>query len=283
MQNKKTTAAVLSVLIFFLLAGSIQAANKVKRAKIVITQIDGYTITATRNSKTYTINAERAELKNAKGKTATIDQIFTGDQIDVTGNYDANGIIVAKIIKDHSLKGTSLTRRNVGSDNLQAGAISDLNFISNGVITGDKIQTATITGANLATDIGINTTGNIQAGNITGSGQLNVNGAGNNYFAGNVGIGTANPGYKLDIVGDINIPSGSQYKINGVDQAFDKWTAGTGNDIYRLNGSVGIGTASPNHILDIVSPGLATVGIETIADGQSTDLMLMRAKGYSRE
>src|SRR3989344_5323615 len=60
--------------------------------------------------------------------------------------------------------------------------------------------------------------------------------------SGNVGIGTTAPAFKFEVVGDINIPTGSQYKINGVDQAFDKWSAGSGNDIYRQNGNVGIGT-----------------------------------------
>ncbi|MDD5687448.1 MAG: tail fiber domain-containing protein [Elusimicrobia bacterium] len=70
---------------------------------------------------------------------------------------------------------------------------------------------------------------------------------------GKVGIGTTVPTYKLDVNGDINVPTGSQYKINGVDQAFDKWTAGTGDNIYRSSGSVGIGTTSPAEKLHIYS------------------------------
>ena len=34
-------------------------------------------------------------------------------------------------------------------------------------------------------------------------------------YLGRLGVGTSTPGYKLDVVGDINISSGSKYKING--------------------------------------------------------------------
>ncbi|MEK7121375.1 MAG: hypothetical protein AAB857_01565, partial [Patescibacteria group bacterium] len=77
----------------------------------------------------------------------------------------------------------------------------------------------------------------------------------------NVGIGTTAPSYKLDVVGDINIPTGSQYKINGVDQVFDKWTAGSGNDIYRQNGNVGIGTTAPSTKLEVQGTASASYGL----------------------
>jgi len=245
MKNKKVLVALLATLFFTAAFPVFAAGNKVRLKKAVITEIDGFTITATKNNRTYTINAQRAVLRNAKGKRATIDQFFAGDQIDVSGTRGDDGIIVARIIKNRSLKETSLTRRNVGSENLKDNAISSLDFIGNGVITEDKLQQGTITNASISgganidssklnlsdvssltsntvnvttLDLGTNTvtdgnfTGNwsfnsgnlsgigtLSSGNITTSGTLTANGAGNNYFAGNVGVGTTGPGDILEL------------------------------------------------------------------------------------
>jgi hypothetical protein len=40
-----------------------------------------------------------------------------------------------------------------------------------------------------------------------------------------LGVGTASPGYKLDVNGNVNVASGKTYKINGVDAIRDKLTA----------------------------------------------------------
>jgi hypothetical protein len=64
---------------------------------------------------------------------------------------------------------------------------------------------------------------------------------------GNVGIGTASPGYELDVVGDINF-SGNLYQ--GGSLFAYPWTESSGN-VYRSSGNVGIGLTNPTYKLDV--------------------------------
>jgi hypothetical protein len=64
-----------------------------------------------------------------------------------------------------------------------------------------------------------------------------------------VGIGTTTPQYTLDVKGDVNF-SGALYEKGDLFVA-SRWNTGTGDDIYRLNGDVGIGTTNPSEKLEV--------------------------------
>ncbi len=84
----------------------------------------------------------------------------------------------------------------------------------------------------------------------------------NALISGNVGIGTASPGQKLDVVGNIAVSgtvdsrdvAADGSKLDGItataaDTSNDSWT-GTGN-VYTTSGNVGIGTTSPGAKLHV--------------------------------
>ncbi|MCP4582304.1 MAG: hypothetical protein GY839_11880 [candidate division Zixibacteria bacterium] len=72
-------------------------------------------------------------------------------------------------------------------------------------------------------------------------------------ITGNVGVGTTNPSTKLDVSGAVTASTyyGDGSNLTGISgSGDDDWTI-NGNEIYHLNGNVGIGTTSPSERLDV--------------------------------
>jgi hypothetical protein len=94
-----------------------------------------------------------------------------------------------------------------------------------------------------------------------------------------VGIGTTNPQCKLDVNGDTNIVgiltvggsiNATSFLLNGiplVSATSDKWSSGTGSDIYRLDGNVGIGTSVTTEKLTVSGNVSASRFISTVSTG----------------
>jgi hypothetical protein len=115
-----------------------------------------------------------------------------------------------------------------------------------------------------------------------------------------VGIGTTNPHYKLDVNGDTNIVgiltvggsiNASSFFLDGVslvDASTDRWESGTGDDIYRLEGNIGIGSSvipekltvseniSASRFISTVSTGTAPFQVTSTTEVANLNASLLR-------
>jgi hypothetical protein len=179
--------------------------------------------------------------------------------IGISSNISLSGITTISNLNASTVNVSGVN--TVGS--LSIGATSVIsssrqlqNIASLDATTTATIESAIINAPNTFTDLtisGISTFTNgpvlIGSGTSTGTASQPLQVTGGGYISGNLGIGTARPQYKLDVLGDINF-TGTFYQNSSAFVA-SRWTAGSGNDIYRLNGNVGIGTTNPQSKLDV--------------------------------
>ncbi|MBI5882728.1 MAG: hypothetical protein HZB91_06445 [Elusimicrobia bacterium] len=171
-----------------------------------------------------------------------------------------------------------------------AGRSSGLNLLTNVDGSGTNVLrlipgTPSATVAMLSSNLGVGTSNPAQKVHMS-SGTLLVDGDASTAFKvgvstfiinseGRAGVGISNPAYKLDVSGDLNLSAGSVYRIAGVAQSgSSKWTTGTGDNIYRTLGKVGIGTGDPSHgkLHAILGSANGALALQAEAAGVGTDV-----------
>lgn len=159
---------------------------------------------------------------------------------------------------------------------------SKLDVVGDINITGDLYRNnVPFTASGIATNSNLKTSGIITASAFYVNDILLVNpvlspwipGSGSSIYrlSGNVGIGTTNAQYKLDVTGDINFTG--TFRQNGSEFVASRWTLGTGNDIYRLLGNVGIGVSSLTEKLTVNGNVSAGRFVSTVASGTAPFLV----------
>jgi cytoskeletal protein CcmA (bactofilin family) len=173
----------------------------------------------------------------------------TTGALQVTGGVGVQGDIYStNVTGSGTLKGATLTGTNL------YGTLSGSNTASVTTLTASDTTVAdsTTTGA-LTVAGGISTQDNVYVGrNVFITSNLNVDGSTLHVdsMTSNVGIGKTNPGFTLDVDGDINF-SGTFYE-GGVEFVSSPWTIETVPDALSYTaGNVGIGAANPDSTLQI--------------------------------
>src|SRR6056300_1123379 len=188
--------------------------------------------------------------------TTSSNVLITGDAaatskttgaLQVTGGVGVQGDIYStNVTGSETLKGATLTGTNL------YGTLSGSNTASVTTLTASDTTVAdsTTTGA-LTVAGGISTQDNVYVGrNVFITSNLNVDGSTLHVdsITSNVGIGKTDPGFTLDVAGDINF-SGSFYQ-SGSSFISTPWTI-DGNDLEYTSGNIGIGTDAANATLHV--------------------------------
>jgi hypothetical protein len=163
-------------------------------------------------------------------------------KLDVLGNIKFSGVITGSGEELISLNATKITS---GVLSVRCGGTGATTLTSGSILVGNENSTI------------------LQPTHLVWDNQNN-----------RLGIGKNNPGYALDVTGDVNI-SGS-FRVNGT--AFtgsggsSQWTTVLGNNnIYFNTANVGIGIATPNYKLH-VEDGILFVGDSTFLNNTSSNI-----------
>jgi len=243
----------------------------------------------------------RGGLYDKNNQAGTSGQLLVSTETGVDWQ-DANAISVIQTILNTTLTGIGVSEEGIGIGTaftsfnfIGTGVTVSANGTSVNVdvstVSNTEVSTSVIGGIGSITQLnvtGISTLGVTSATNLTsqslvvsgistftngpvliGSGtstgtalqRLQVDGGA--YVSSNLGIGTTNPQYKLDVVGDINFTG--TFRQNGDQFVASRWTSGSGDNIYRLS-NVGIGTTNPTSKLYVIGDANIT-GVLTALNG----------------
>ena len=204
-------------------------------------------------------------------------------ETDLTDNTSRIGVLETDLTDNASRIGvleTDLTSNaaRVGDLETDKANLADPVFTNDITVSGD----AAVGSANL--DATLHVTGNafVSANLEVGASALYVDTVS---ATSNVGVGTATPGYSLDVIGDLNF-SGSLYQ-GGSPFAGSPWNTETSPDALNYTaGNVGIGAADPEATLDVTGNAFVSSNVNVganvfIAGGLVTNTGGVTKKTYS--
>jgi hypothetical protein len=252
----------------------------------------------------YTNNAERMRI--ASDGTISVGTTTTGSVSMLFGG-NAPAVAAARTLQAAQLISSSTTTNfiNIASYPSVANAVFTLpnlyHFLAGQATYGASATITSQSGFYVASSLtGATNNYGFRSDIPSGTGRWNVysGGTADNFFAGNVGIGTNSPSNLLDVAGMIRMNSATQFngltmqngtyefaKLYGQSATNDNGVlslnlAGTPNVILRASGinyinggNVGIGVSSPSQKLDvagiITNRGAASVGWVNISQGDT--------------
>src|SRR6056300_517094 len=191
-----------------------------------------------------------------KGATLTGTNMYgtlSGSNTAAVSDLTATGTVKGATLTGTNLYGTIAGSNTATVSDLTAtGTVKGTTLTASDVvdITDTTVADSTTTGA-LTVAGGISTQANLYVGKDTYiTSNLNVDGSTLHVdsITSNVGIGKTDPGFTLDVAGDINF-SGSFYQ-SGSPFISTPWTI-DGNDLEYTSGNIGIGTDAANATLHV--------------------------------
>ena len=254
------------------------------------TTLTGLALLSNFNSNVSRIGVLETDLTDNASRIGVLETDLTDNasrigvlETDLTDNASRIGVLETDLTDNASRIGvleTDLTSNaaRVGDLETDKANLADPVFTNDITVSGD----AAVGSANL--DATLHVTGNafVSANLEVGASALYVDTVS---ATSNVGVGTATPGYSLDVIGDLNF-SGSLYQ-GGSPFAGSPWNTETSPDALNYTaGNVGIGAADPEATLDVTGNAFVSSNVNVganvfIAGGLVTNTGGVTKKTYS--